>query len=102
MGTIYGKPDSTGALSGSATAAQLPDVEVAGVVRLKAQQGNSGNVYIGLTNGVTKPTDQTDDGTTGYELDAGQEIELVVDNLNELWIICDNAGDDLTFLIKGT
>lgn len=101
MGTIYGKPDATGALSGSASAAQLPDVAVAGVVRLKAQQGNSGNIYIGLTSGVTKPTDSTNDTTTGYELDAGQEVEMVVDNLNELWLICDNAGDDLTYLITG-
>ncbi len=94
-------PASHGALSGSASAAQLPSVAVSGTVKLKAQQGNSGNVYLGLSSAVTKPTDQTDDVTTGFELDAGDEIELGVSNLNELWIICDNAGDDLTFMVMG-
>ncbi len=95
-------PVAHGEIAGSASAKQLPDIAVAGTVILKALQGNSGNVYLGLSNAVTVPAG-TQDTTSGFVLDddAGDEIELSVENLNELWIICDNAGDDLTYMIFG-
>lgn len=86
-----------GAIAGSATAAVCPTVTCAWV-KFKAQAGNAGNVYIGGA-GVTKPTDQTTDATTGWELDAGQETDwLPARNLNEFYRICDNAGDDLVYM----
>ena len=91
-------PVAHGEIAGSTSAKQLPSVAVAGTVILKALQGNSGNVYLGLSNAVTVPAG-TQDTTSGFVLDDGDEIELSVENLNELWIICDNAGDDLSYLI---
>ena len=90
---------ASGELAGSATASQLPDVPVApGYALLKAVVGNAGNVYLG-GSGVTK-VDGTTDLTTGIELDAGEQIKIEnIANLNLLYRICDNAGDDLTYLV---
>lgn len=86
----------TGELQGSATALQLPDVSCV-MVKFKARDDNAGNVYLGIA-GVTKP-DGTTDTTTGYQLDANQETEWIpISNLNVLYRICDNAGDDLTYI----
>lgn len=93
-GTQY----ASGELAGSATAAQMPDVPCRWVV-FKAVIGNAGNVYIGGA-GVTA-VDGSTDTTTGFELDAGQETpKLEVDNLNRFYRICDNAGDDLTYIAR--
>lgn len=86
----------SGELAGSATAAQMPDITCV-MVNFKAQPDNAGNVYVGAA-GVTIANGSTD-ATTGFCLDAGQETGwLPVDNLNKLYRICDNAGDDLTYL----
>lgn len=86
----------TGELQGSATALQLPDISCR-VVKFKARDDNTGNVYLG-GSGVTKPDGATDT-TTGYQLDANQETEWIpVGNLNVFYRICDNAGDDLTYI----
>lgn len=87
----------TGEISGSAGAKQLPDISCK-AVKFKAVSGNAGSVYIGFADTVTVP-DGTQDATSGYELDAGQESDwILMGNLNKIWIICDNAGDDLTYL----
>jgi len=86
----------TGEIAGSATAAVLPTVACQRV-KLKAVRSNAGNVYVGVA-AVTK-VDGTTDATTGYELDAGEETPWIpVENLNELYLIGDNAGDDLTYI----
>lgn len=86
----------TGELAGSATAAQMPDIACYKVM-FKARSDNAGSVYIGGAM-VTIPNGTTD-ATTGIELDAGQETPwLEVDNLNVFYRICDNAGDDLTYI----
>jgi len=86
-----------GELQGSATALQMPSVACK-LVKFKARNDNAGNVYIG-TSGVTKP-DGTTDTTTGFELDAGEETGwLPASNLNIFYRICDNAGDDLTYIV---
>ena len=100
MGAAALVPIAHGEISGSATAKQLPSVAVGTVALLKAARSNSGNVYVGLSASVTAP-DGTQDTTTGYELDAGEELKVSVDNLDELYIICDNAGDDLTYVVFG-
>ena len=83
-------------LAGSATAVQMPNVPCRAVI-FKAVVGNAGNVYIGAA-GVTK-VDESTDTTTGLELDAGDMTPLLlVDNLNRFYRICDNAGDDLTYI----
>lgn len=85
-----------GELQGSASALQMPNIACK-LVKFKARNDNAGNVYIGKS-GVTLP-DGTTDTTTGFELDAGEETGWIpVDNLNRFYRICNNAGDDLTYV----
>jgi len=94
--TIKNDVTKVGELQGSATALQLPDIACR-MVLLKAVASNAGNVYIGGV-GVTK-VDGTTDVTTGLELTPGDMTPWIpVKNLNVLYRICDNAGDDLTYL----
>jgi hypothetical protein len=90
---------ATGEIAGSASAAQLPSV-AARQVNFKAARSNAGNVYLGVA-GVTKPNGATDI-TTGFELDAGEATGWMFvpdENLNSFYRICDNAGDDLTYMV---
>jgi hypothetical protein len=90
----YGKVQ-TGEVSGSATAKQLPSIECS-LVMIIAVGSNSGNVYLG-GSGVTV-VNTTTDTTSGYELKASAQTPWIpVNNLNLLYIICDNAGDDITY-----
>jgi len=85
-----------GELQGSATALQMPNVACK-FIRFKAVASNAGNVYVGGAS-VTKP-DGTTDTTTGMELTAGDDTGwLPASNANLFYRICDNAGDDLTYL----
>lgn len=85
-----------GELQGSATALQLPSLACK-MVKFKTEISNAGNVYIG-GSGVTKP-DGTTDTSTGLELAPGDESGWIpISNLNLLYRICDNAGDDLTYI----
>lgn len=86
----------SGELQGSATALQLPNITCK-LVKFKARDDNAGNVYLGAA-GVTKPEGITDT-TTGLQLDAGDDSGWIpVDNLNRFYRICDNTGDDLTYM----
>lgn len=86
----------TGEVAGATSATQLPNVPCRLAV-LKAVGSNAGNVYVGVA-GVTK-VDGTSDATSGWELDAGQETPVLpISNLNQLYLICDNAGDDLVYM----
>lgn len=87
----------TGELAGATSATALPDVPCK-LARFKARSDNAGSVYLGGA-GVTVP-DGTTDTTTGIELDAGDDTGwLPIDNLNRLYRISDNAGDDLTYMV---
>ena len=89
----------TGEIAGTITAVQMPDIPCS-KVKLKAVRSNSGNVYIGR-EGVTKVAGGANNETAGFELDAGEDTDwLVIDNLNKLWRICDNAGDELVYIIQ--
>jgi hypothetical protein len=68
----------SGELQGSASAVQGPDIACLQVT-FKALASNAGNVYLGGA-GVTV-ADGTTDTTTGL-----------------VYRICDNAGDDLTYI----
>jgi hypothetical protein len=94
---IYNSVKS-GELAGSATAVQCPDVPCR-LVYLKAVSSNAGSVFLGGA-GVTV-ADGTTDITTGLELAAGEVVILSIRNLNLLYRICANAGDDLTYLAMG-
>jgi len=88
----------SGELAGSATALQMPDIPCRGVV-FKAVASNVGNVYIGGST-VTLPTGSTNT-TAGLELTPGEMTPYIpcTDNMNEMYRICDNAGDDLTYFL---
>jgi hypothetical protein len=91
----YGKVQS-GEKSGSATAVQLPDIPCRAVA-IGALSDNAGSVWIGGA-GVTV-ADGTTDTTSGLQLQPGEVMQFVpVANLNVFYIICDNAGDDITYL----
>jgi len=90
---------AVGELQGSASALQMPSV-TGQLVRFKAVESNAGNVYIGGST-VTK-VDGTTDVTTGLELDAGDDtgwIPIPGKNINVFYRICDNVGDDLTYMV---
>ena len=87
----------TGERAGSATAVILPTLNCT-MVWIKAVASNAGNVYIGSSTSATV-VDGTTDTTSGYELTPGDQLgPLPLDNLNKLFIICDNAGDDITYI----
>ena len=88
-----------GERAGSATAVQLPSV-AGSMILIKALASNAGNVYLGGA-GVTKANGTTDT-TTGIELTPGDMTPwLPLSNLDNLYIICDNAGDDITYMVLG-
>jgi len=99
MSTIY-----HGEIIGSTDAAQLPNVQYRWGY-IKAESGNSGSVYLGGSSDVAIAGSTDTNTTGGIELDAGDV--LILDflplddhhNLNELWYISDNAGDDLTYIV---
>ncbi len=94
--TEAGKTVVSGERQGSATAVQLPNVSCQ-MVWISALASNVGDVYIGAS-GVTVP-DGTTDTTSGFELNPGDKIgPIPVSNVNLLYMICDNAGDDITYL----
>ena len=91
MGTVL-----CGELQGSASALQLPNIPCQ-MVQFNALASNAGNVYLGKS-GVTA-ADGTTDVTTGLQIAPGKGTGWIpVANLNVFYRICDNAGDDLTYL----
>lgn len=54
-------------------------------VYIKANAGNTGDVYVGLA-GVS--------ASNGYPLDAGEEVKIPVDDPSKIWVIgsADNQG----------
>lgn len=87
----------SGERQGSATAVQLPTVS-GSMILITALASNAGNVYLGAV-GVTVPNGTTD-VTSGIELAPGTMTPwLPLDNLNRLYMICANAGDDITYMV---
>ena len=87
----------SGEVSGSVTAKQLPDVECK-LAWLQAASNNAGYVTLCTSSGATMP-DGTTDVTSGIQLAAGDMVgPWPIPNLNKIWIICTNAGDDILYL----
>ena len=86
----------SGEIGGETSATRLPDIPCQ-MVMFVATNSNTGDVYLG-GSGVTIPNN-TQDATSGFELKpSAQTPWLPIPNLNLLFIICDNAGDDLTYI----
>jgi hypothetical protein len=58
-------------------------------VTVKALHANTGYIYVG-TNPVTS--------TTGFVLDAGEQIFIEVDNLADVYIDCSVSGEGVSWL----
>lgn len=75
------------------TTAQVagPDLQAYRSVKIKASLGNTNNIYVGHSASVTT--------TTGYELDAGEEVEIFVDSLGKVFVIGGAADQDYSWLV---
>lgn len=72
------------------SAVQLPSAR-AKMVNIKADPSNSGNVFIGLSNGVT--------AGNGFALDASQETGwLPVSDVGDIWAIADAASQNVSII----
>jgi hypothetical protein len=58
-------------------------------VRIKALHGNTGNIYVGA-NPVTS--------STGFVLDAGDEVYVEVSNLATVYIDSDVDGEGVSYI----
>jgi hypothetical protein len=91
-----------GERAGSATALQMP-AQAGRFVYIRAFPTNTGNVYVGTVGSGITVAAGTSDLTSGYLLDAGDEIKIpLITNLNEIWYICDDANQDFSFLVYGS
>lgn len=93
------KTKGVGERAGSASAVQMP-AQACKRVLIRANGNNAGNVYIGFASTVSVPN-ETSDLTSGYPLEATESLELFVGNLDQIWYICDAAGDAFSFLWEG-
>lgn len=88
---------ATGERAGATSEVQFNSV-AAKLVMVKAASDNVGKVYIGIT-GVTK-ADGSNDTTTGFPLSPGESTPWIpISNLDLLYRICDNAGDDCIYMV---
>lgn len=60
-------------------------------VKIKADLGNSDNVYVGYDNTVAS--------SNGYQLDAGEEVIIEIDALNKVWVIGGAASQGYSWLV---
>lgn len=58
-------------------------------VLIKAKHGNTNNIFVG-NNPVTS--------STGYVLDAGEEVFLPADNLNKIYIDATTNGEGVSYI----
>lgn len=89
----------TGQVAGSSTAVQLP-THVCSFVVFKAAASNTSGVFLGPDNSVAVESGTANNFVAGFELESGESTGwLPCRNLNEFWMICDNAADDLLFML---
>ena len=88
-----------GELAGSATAVQMPSI-AGKAVQFSTDPDNAGSVFVGLATSMTVGAGTTTT-TAGLELKPGvlSPLFLLDGSLDELWRRCDNAGDDMTYMI---
>lgn len=88
---------ATGEVSGSISPKQLPEIDCQ-AAKVKAVASNPTNVYVG--QGGVHIVQAADREDVGWELDAGEETPwYFIHNLNQLYIVCDAAGDDIVYTL---
>ncbi len=75
---------------------QFPTVTVRHAA-FRAAKGNAGTVYIGGGSTVSVPNG-TADATTGYQLAAGDSLELDITNTNKCWGIASADGQSVVYI----
>ena len=92
---VYGNVFN-GERAGSTSAVQLP-ARTCRLVMFVAPNSNASDVYIG-GSGVTVAAGTTTT-TAGYELQPGGQTPWIpIRNMNLIYMICDDAGDDLLWM----
>lgn len=71
---------------------QGPDVGSGTGFWLKARSGNTGNVYFSYVSA------SSDADSTGFELAAGESIQVQIKNLNELYFTADTDGNQIAWM----
>ena len=61
---------------------------------VKAAAGNTGKVYVGNSD----VTNDTTDGTDGFELSAGESVSVETDNANKVYVIGSVAGQKVFWI----
>lgn len=79
----------TVATAGTAVQLSATSVALVGGVIVKAALGNSGTIYVG---------DAAVDSSSGFELSAGQEVFVVIDNLNKVHVDASTSAQSVTFI----
>ena len=64
-------------------------------VLIKAADGNSGKIYVGVSTNVTA---DSNDATDGFELSAGDALEVEIDDVRSIHVIA-SASDQKVFWI---
>lgn len=59
-------------------------------VLLKADMGNSGNIYVGFSSSVSS--------TTGFKLAPGENLSIPINDLSKIWLIADADGQVLYYI----
>lgn len=91
----------TGEVAGSVTAVQFPHIVKGDYIRFKAHADNAGNVYVGRV-GVTKVAGSSG-MTAGFQLAPSDDsgwIPMPFGGSQAFYYICDNAGDDFTYMVS--
>lgn len=64
-------------------------------VLIKAAAGNSGKVYIGINTSITA---DLNDATDGFELSAGDSLEVEINDVRSVHIIASTAGQKVFWI----
>ena len=83
-------------VTSAGTAEQLPFVEIPydREVTIKALPANTGTIYVGNS----KP--EAENTSVGFPLDAGDALELKIDNLSKLWIDASVSGEGVAWIVE--
>jgi len=91
---------SHGNLAGSTDAVRMPALAYQNGF-IKAHIANTGNVYIGSSSDLVIGGTTDTNATGGFPLDAGDVYVFgAPGNLSELYYICDNATDHLSYIFE--
>jgi len=86
LATSYSTPSDgdTKQVTVGTSAVRLANTETpCRIVVIKADDDNSGNIYIGFSSSVST--------SNGFRLAAGQAVTIEINDLSKLWVIADSA-----------